>query len=243
MLLFIDYEKVNKNKILQFKQLIYKRSKGEPTSYIVGFTEFMGLKIIVNKNVLIPRLETEILVEEALTIINAKNNINVLDLCTGSGCIAISIAKLSSNKKLNIIASDISLSALKIAKKNALLNDVNNINFIKSDIFDKINNFNTFDLIVTNPPYISMEEYKIIKHNLKHEPYIALVASKNGLFFYIKIAKKAKKYLKDGGIILIELNPYKFNKIKTIFLKNSYKDIEIINDYSGLPRILKAKKK
>ena len=162
----------------------------------------------------------------------------MLDLCTGSGCIAVSLAKLGKFK--DIMASDVSGSALEIAKENARSNNVLDINFVKSNVFGGISGKN-FDIIVSNPPYVSHEEYDALEPELKYEPEIALTADDSGLFFYKKIADKAGRYLKDNGFILIELNAYKASEIKQIFSTCGYKNIEIVKDYAGLPRILKAK--
>jgi release factor glutamine methyltransferase len=235
---FIENYKPTHNQVLLYKEYILRRSNREPVAYITGCTEFMGFEFKINKNVLIPRPETEILVENTLNLIKEKNKNSILDLCTGSGCIAISLAKF--NRFKNITASDISNKSLKIAKENSKINNVTNVNFIKSNIFDKINN-KTFDIIVANPPYVSHKEYKNLEPELKYEPKLALKAKNDGLFFYEEIASKASKYLKKkDGYIIIELNANKYNVIKQIFLKNHYKNIEIIHDYAKLPRILKA---
>jgi release factor glutamine methyltransferase len=230
-------QKLTDIQVLQYKEYILRRSKREPAAYITGFAGFMGFEFNVNRDVLIPRPETEILVETVLRLAKKENKNSVLDLCTGSGCIAVSLAKLGKFK--DITASDISDSALEIAKENARINRIFDINFVKSDVFSEIRSRN-FDIIVSNPPYVSHEEYDALEPELKYEPEIALTAEDNGLFFYEKIASKAGRYLNDSGFILIELNAYKAGKIKQIFLTGGYKNIEIIKDYAGLPRILKA---
>ncbi|MDR0890638.1 MAG: peptide chain release factor N(5)-glutamine methyltransferase [Endomicrobium sp.] len=236
----IENKQLNHKQIKKYEKYILRRLKNEPVAYIIGYVKFMGLEFKVNNHVLIPRYETEILVEEALKLDNNKSSI--LDLCTGSGCIAISLAKLSNVK--TIIASDISYKAIAIAKQNASLNSVlNRITFIVSDLFTTIEE-HEFDMIVSNPPYITQSEYNIVKYNLKYEPKNALVASDNGLLFYKYIAKYSKYYLNSNSFILVELNSNNVKYIKEIFLaQNAYKNIEIINDYAKLPRILKAQKK
>jgi release factor glutamine methyltransferase len=236
LLLAID-KKLNKNQVKKYTEYILRRLKLEPIAYIIGTVQFMGLEFQVNNDVLIPRCETEILVEEALKLIDEKALI--LDLCTGSGCIAISLAKLKNAH--NIIASDISKNALAVAKQNAYINNVtNNIHFIQSDLFNDIVRIK-FDIIISNPPYITNAEYNILRDNLRYEPKHALVAHDNGLFFYKKIAECAIQY-SNVAFLLIELNSNNVSKIKEIFLSHgNYTNIEIINDYAGLPRILKAK--
>ncbi len=229
-------QKLTDIQVSRYEKYILRRSKREPAAYITGLAGYMDFEFKVNKNVLIPRPETEILVETALNLAKKENKNSVLDLCTGSGCIAVSLAKLGKFK--DITASDISGSALEIAKENAWINRAFDINFVKSDVFGEISDRN-FDIIVSNPPYVSHKEYDALEPELKYEPEIALTAEDSGLFFYKKMADKASRYLKDNGFILIELNAYKADEIKQIF-SGGYKNIEIIKDYSGLPRILKA---
>jgi release factor glutamine methyltransferase len=231
-------QKLTDIQVSRYEKYILRRSKREPAAYITGLVGFMGFEFKANKNVLIPRSETEILVETALKLAKKENKNSVLDLCTGSGCIAVSLAKLGKFK--GITASDVSGSALEIAKENARINNVLDIiSFIKSDIFDRISD-KKIDIIVSNPPYVSHEEYDALEPELKYEPEIALTAEDDGLFFYKKIAGKSGKYLNDNGFILIELNAYKADEIKQIFSTCGYENIEIIKDYAGLPRILKA---
>jgi release factor glutamine methyltransferase len=232
-------KKPTDKQISQYKDYVLKRSKREPAAYITGFAGFMGLEFKVDKNVLIPRPETELLVELALKIADEKDKKFVLDLCTGSGCIAVSMANLG--KFVYLVATDISVNALAIAKENAQINNALSIKFIESDIFEKITD-NKFDMIVSNPPYITESEYIALDPEIKFEPKSALTAQDEGLFFYKKIASNALKYLNDSGYILIELNSNKVRDIRQIFVDNKYADIEIINDYSNLPRILKAKR-
>jgi release factor glutamine methyltransferase len=230
-------QKLTDIQVSRYEKYILRRSKREPAAYITGLVGFMDFEFKANKNVLIPRPETEILVETALKLAKKENKNSVLDLCTGSGCIAVSLAKLGKFK--NIAASDISDSALEIAKENAQINNVLDISFIKSDIFGRISD-KKFDIIISNPPYVSHEEYDALEPELKYEPEIALKAEDGGLFFYKKIADKAGKYLNNDGFVLIELNAYKSDEIKQIFSTCGYENIEIIKDYAGLPRILKA---
>jgi release factor glutamine methyltransferase len=219
-----------------FKKYINRRLKREPTAYIIGSCGFMGLDFKVNKNVLIPRPETEIMVEKVLDFIKENEKKSLLDLCCGSGAIAISLSKLW---QLDYIcAVDISIAALKIATKNASLNKAN-INFIKSDLFSNLNG-KVFDVIVSNPPYISADEFKYLEPELNYEPRKALIAKENGLFFYRLIALQAKQFLNKSGAIFIELNSNLYLQIKEIFKSNGYKNIEIIKDYSNLNRVLKC---
>jgi release factor glutamine methyltransferase len=228
--------------VLKYKKCVLRRSRREPAAYIIKSVEFMGFEFKVDKSVLIPRPETEILVEAALALRSKekKNKDSVLDLCTGSGCIAISLSRLGNFEK--IIASDISNYALKTAKYNARVNEVFNIDFVESNIFNRINN-KKVNMIISNPPYVSDYEYVALEPEIKYEPRIALVAGDDGLFFYKEIADKSDKYLKDTGFIFLELNANKVDEIKKIFLDSNYKDISVISDYSGFSRILKIKSK
>ena len=206
-----------KNKL---KKGIKKLNKGIPVQYIVGNVSFYGYTISVNKNVLIPRFETEELVENTLNYINKyfKGNLDALEIGTGSGCISIALKKENSN--LNITSTDISKKALKVAKNNAKLNNVS-INFINTNIYDGINN--KFDIVISNPPYISYNEsIEDIVHN--NEPHLALYADNDGLYFYEEILKNIKNILKDKYLMAFEIGESQANDIKTIvnkYLPNS----------------------
>ncbi|MDR1721298.1 MAG: peptide chain release factor N(5)-glutamine methyltransferase [Endomicrobium sp.] len=239
-LLFVINQKLTDVQKSEYEECVLRRSRREPVAYITDFAGFMNFEFKVNKNVLIPRPETEILVESVLKFSKKENKRSLLDLCTGSGCMAISFRKLGGFEY--IMASDINADALVVAKENARINNALDIDFVKSDVFDKIGDKN-FDVIVSNPPYVSCEEYDFLEPELKYEPENALVAAEDGLFFYREIAVKAGEYLKAGGSIFVELNANKARKIKQIFLDEGYGGIEIIKDYAGLPRILKAKNK
>ena len=216
-----------------YQKYLERRVNREPVSYIIGNTEFMGLKFKVSPDVLIPRQETEILVEEVNKFTKNNSCKKVLDLCTGSGCIAVSVAKYNDN--ISVTASDISKNALNIAKENASINNVSKkINFIESDIFSNINE--KFDIIVSNPPYVTEEEYKNLEQELYFEPKRALTADDNGLYFYKKISENAEKYLNDNGVIFLELNANLSKEIESLF--KNFSSTKIIKDYSGLPRIL-----
>ena len=189
---------------------IKRLNKGEPVQYIVGNVDFYGYKINVNKNVLIPRFETEELVFKTINLIkkNLNENIKVLDIGTGSGCISIALKKEIPG--LDITAVDISEDALVVAKNNALENNCE-INFIKSDLFNNIDD--KYDLIISNPPYISYDE-QIMDIVKKNEPHLALYAKNNGLYFYEEIIKNSSNYLNDKNIIAFEIGYLQANEIK-----------------------------
>ena len=189
---------------------IKRLNNGEPVQYIVGNVDFYGYKINVNKNVLIPRFETEELIFKTINLIkkNLNENIKVLDIGTGSGCISIALKKEIPG--LDITAVDISEDALVVAKNNALENNCE-INFIKSDLFNNIDD--KYDLIISNPPYISYDE-QIMDIVKKNEPHLALYAKNDGLYFYEEIIKNSSNYLNDKNIIAFEIGYLQANEIK-----------------------------
>ena len=214
-------------------EIASRREKHEPLQYILGETEFYGYKIKVSNSVLIPRPETELLVEK---IIKDEKKVNsILEIGTGSGAIVIALAKnLNTNK---IDAVDISESALKIAQQNAVLNNVE-INFFRSDIFENVTDI--YDIIISNPPYISLTEYELLPKEIKdHEPRSALQAENNGLYFYKKILQKAKEHLTESGKIYFEIGYDQTEEISKIAKENGYQEVEIFQDLNGFDRIMR----
>lgn len=212
---------------------------GEPLQYITGIQEFMKLNFLVTKDVLIPRPDTEILVEEVIRKAENISNPVILDLCTGSGAIAVSLAKYIKN--VHICAVDISSKALEIAKKNAELNGVkNNIEFIESNLFDKIKE-RKFDIIVSNPPYIETETIKTLSKDVQSEPKIALDGGKDGLDFYRKIADSGSKYLNRQGYICLEIGYNQRIAVRQILEnRKRYVNINCIKDLCGNDRVITA---
>lgn len=217
---------------------IKKISTGIPIQYITNNQEFMNLNFYVDENVLIPQPDTEILVEEIIDDYKEKK-CQILDLCTGSGAIAISLAKYIN--KSNITASDISMKALQIAKLNAEKNFVRKqIQFIESDMFEKIGK-NDFDIIVSNPPYIKTNVIENLDIQVKNEPHLALDGGADGLKFYKIIIENAYRYIKNEGKIFLEIGYDQKNEIINLFYENEhYKNIYSKKDLGGNDRIIVA---
>lgn len=213
-LIIYDKTEVTQKQKEEYIKNLKRLINGEPLQYIVGFQEFMKLKFLVNKDVLIPQPDTEILVEEVLKILKKIDNPVVLDLCTGSGAIAISIAKYVPN--VQILATDISKKALETAKQNAKLNGVaNNIVFVQSNLFDKIKS-DKFDVIVSNPPYIPTNDIEKLPKDVQQEPKMALDGGKDGLEFYRRIAKQGYKLLNRQGYLALEIGYNQKEDVKRI---------------------------
>ena len=235
-------ENVSEENEMQFKKYINELIKGVPLQYITNNQEFMGMNFYVDENVLIPRPDTEILVEEVIKESKIKQKkLQILDMCTGSGAIAISLAKYIEN--CTVIAVDISESALKIARKNAKINKVSEkIEFIKSNMFEKIKD-RKFDILVSNPPYIETNVIENLNKDVKNEPIIALDGGRDGLEFYREIANNVKNVLNENGILFLEIGYNQKNTVKEIFKKcNIFKTIECKKDYSNNDRVIIAKR-
>ncbi len=198
-----DMKELNTSEKNNYFCAIAKIRQGVPLEHITHQKEFMKLNFFVDENVLIPRQDTEILVEEVISIAKKINAKKILDLCTGSGAIAVSLAKYLPESE--IIAVDISNEALKIAKKNAINNETENqITFISSDMFTNLND-EKFDIIVSNPPYIKRNVIKKLNKEVQKEPHIALDGGEDGLYFYKKIIRDSYKYLRYGGYLCLEI--------------------------------------
>ena len=229
----------SKLKIVEEKARLRAKTR-MPIQHITGFADFMGEKFIVNKDVLIPRDETEILVRKAIEIINNNNFKMALDVGTGSGIIACMVAKYTD---CQIIGLDISKEALNTALDNASkLNLFNKAIFRKSDIFSNVKPDEKFDIIISNPPYIPPSEKKQIQKEVTFDPEIALYTKdEKGLEFYEKITKDAPKILKNGGYLLFELGINQSKDVENIMKNNRFSEIEIIKDLSGIDRVISAK--
>jgi len=247
-----DTEIVSVEQQREFYRYLDRLILGEPIQYIIQKQEFMGLDFYVDKNVLIPQPDTEMLVQGVEKYVkhicgkeyvklfdyitkNKKNDIKILDLCTGSGAIAVSLCKRLPFCK--VYASDVSKNALSVAKKNAIKNNVN-INFIESDLFENIKE--KYDIIVSNPPYIKSDIIQTLSKEVQNEPRLALDGGRDGLDFYVKIIKDAKKYLNENGIIFLEIGYDQKNDVVNILKKEEYKNIKSFKDFAENDRLIIA---
>lgn len=215
-----------------YREWIARRAAHTPAQYLTGLAPFMGLEFAVSPAVLIPRFDTEILVEEALKEIDDRSE--VLDLCTGSGCIGISLAHYAQAK---VTASDISAEALSVARDNAARLGAS-VEFIQSDMFAAING--TYDLIVSNPPYIPPRVIDTLLPEVREkEPYAALDGGEDGLDFYRILAKESPRYLKAGGRLMVEIGSDQAESVSAL-LKENFEEIRVVKDLAGLPRVVCA---
>ena len=222
--------------VTKYKEYINLLNQGIPIQYITNNQEFMKLNFYVDKNVLIPQQDTEILVQEVISILSKKNDIKVLDLCTGSGVIGISLAKYI--EKSHVVMTDVSINALEIAKKNAINNEVNDkCKFVLSNMFENI--LDKFDVIVSNPPYIKSEVIKSLSKEVQNEPKIALDGGDDGLEFYKIIAKNAANFLSQYGFLALEIRFDQKDKVIDILKKEKkYTNIYCKKDLSGNDRVI-----
>ena len=223
----------------EFTKYIEQIIDGKPLQYITQKQEFMGMEFFVNEDVLIPQPDTEILVETVLDICKRYSNqsLRILDLCTGSGAIAISLSKILNTQ---VFASDVSTKALEVAEKNNVLNN-SKVEFIESNLFEQIKG-EKFDIIVSNPPYIKNEEIKLLSKQVQNEPYIALAGGEDGLDFYRKIIDEAYKHINKNGYLCLEIGyDQKEDLIKLIKQNENYEYENCIKDLSNNDRCIIAK--
>ena len=219
----------------EYEIAVQKRAEHIPLQYIIGEQEFMGLRFKVNSNVLIPRQDTETLVEQVLKIV--KPGMKVLDLCTGSGCVLISVLKNA--PELTGMGSDISKTALLVAKENAKLHEVD-AEWVRSDLFDNITE--TFDVIMANPPYIPTGEILSLMPEVRDfEPENALDGGADGLDFYRKIAGQVKDYLNPGGYVYMEIGYEQGEAVSELMRNAGFTEVEVIKDLARNDRVVKGK--
>ncbi|MDI3500679.1 MAG: release factor glutamine methyltransferase [Thermoanaerobacter sp.] len=233
-------DEVEEGELAKFLGLLNMRKSHIPYQHIVKKQHFMGLEFFVDENVLIPRPETEILVEEVLKRLKKGNTL--IDIGTGSGAIAVSVVKYFPD--CFVYAVDISRKALEVAKYNAKKHNVlDKIVFIESDVFSQVPKNIKFDFIVSNPPYIKRGELETLQEEVKKEPIIALDGGEDGLFFYKKIIEGAPFYLNPEGAICFEMGYDQKEEVTDLLTKGGFKNIEVIKDLSGIDRVVIARYK
>lgn len=224
---------VTEEELAQYKEMLEKRSAHIPLQQIIGRQSFMGLDFYVDENVLIPRQDTELLVEEALKELH--DGMRILDMCTGSGCILLSLLKYSND--CEGIGADISEEALKVAERNRVQLGLENAAFIRSDLFEAVEG--KFDLLVSNPPYICSDVIDTLMPEVReHEPRQALDGSADGLHFYRRILAECRAYLKPGGMLLFEIGYDQGEAVKRLMEENGFLEVEVKKDYGGLDRVV-----
>lgn len=236
--LFLEPEKsISEEQAQKYFEAISERSEHIPLQYITGRQQFMDFGFIVNEDVLIPRPETELLVEKVTSYIKERY-VKVLDMCTGSGCIAVSIDRMCANA--DVTAVDISEKALKVAGENNV-NNQGRVTFVQSDLFENINE--TYDVIVSNPPYIPTSDIDTLMEEVReHEPRLALDGSADGLKFYREICTNAVNYLNKNGKIFLEIGYDQGQTVPELLRENGFSDIQVLKDLSGNDRMVIAGK-
>ena len=219
----------------EFRSMIRRRIDGEPLAYILGKKSFWSLDLEVNNQVLVPRPETEVLLEDILLNFN-QTNLSLLDLGTGSGAIGLSLKK--EKKEWDVYCSDISINALEVANKNSLKNNLE-VNFVCCDWLNAFKP-NSFDLLISNPPYIKSDDIRLKSDGLSHEPLEALVSGATGKEHLFVIATSSKRFLKKGGYLYLEHSPCQANELKLFLKELNFKNILEIFDLNGDKRVIKA---
>lgn len=232
-------EPMEQNELSKFREYVKKRAQHVPIAYIIGEREFMGLPFKVTKDTLIPRPDTEILVENVLNNVDKDKEIEIVDIGTGSGAIILSL--LVNLPKAQGKTVDISSKAIEVAKENAVNLQVNDrCEFFVGDLFAPLND-NKFDLIVSNPPYIPQKDIATLEDDVKeYEPVSALTDGGDGLSYYRRLLSEGKAYIKENGFIALEIGIYQSNDVKQIAMDNGWKNIKIIKDYAGIDRVVLA---
>jgi release factor glutamine methyltransferase len=242
--LYLSFDKpLNEIELNEYRELLRKRSARIPLQYLIGDTDFYSLNLIVNENVLIPRPETELLVETILKNQEPTSELKILDIGSGSGNISLALAK--NLPKSFVTGIDISDKAIDVSLKNKERNNLENVEFIFFDILkDDITKLGKFDFIVSNPPYVSKDDFELLEPELKvYEPKIALTDDSDGITFYKEIVSKSHKLLNKPGFIYFELGKGLYQTVNQLMSENKFSNIEIIKDYSGIERIISGEMK
>lgn len=229
-----ENEEISEDDIEEYQILIEQRGKHIPLQQLTKEAYFYGMKFFVNENVLIPRQDTEVLVEQVLSLSKGKENLKLLDMCTGSGCILLAL--LANLKQASGTGVDLSEKALEVAQRNSKELGIE-VSWVQSDLFDKVSG--SYDIIVSNPPYIETSVIEGLMDEVKlYEPRMALDGTEDGLFFYREITMQAGKYLKNNGILAFEIG-YNQGKAVSEFMKeNGYKEVQVLQDLAGLDRVV-----
>lgn len=243
--LYLKFDRpIAENELVELRRMLKRRASNEPLQYITGKADFFGYTFFVDKNVLIPRLDSETLVVEVLNYLGVKQkkNVKILDIGTGSGCLPITIfleARKKRQDALQIIGMDISEEAVKVARKNADFHETgNNISFFSRDLFGSMKVKEKFDIVISNPPYISFEEMKTLDKEVRNfEPIQALTDKSDGLTFYKRIAEVLSDILKVNGSLFVEIGMNQGKEVEQIF-KKLFQEVKIIKDLSGRDRIV-----
>ncbi len=218
--------------VVAYEDALQKRCTHIPVQYITGVQSFMGLDFIVNEHVLIPRFDTEILVEEVMKYLH--DGFSILDMCTGSGCILLSLLKYSNN--CSGLGADISEDALAVANKNKEKLGIE-ASFMESNLFEQVTG--KYDIIVSNPPYIRSDVIPTLMEEVRdHEPILALDGTEDGLFFYRKIVEESPDYLNGGGMLFFEIGYDQAEDVSRLMEEAGYKDVTVVKDFAGLDRVV-----
>ena len=257
--LYRDNPELNEIEVNAIEDMAGRRSRREPLQYILGRTDFLGLKVMVGQGVLIPRPETELMAEQAIDAIKRLTSVGgrraskedprttpgarrppILDLCTGSGCLALALAKEFSGAR--VFGVDISMAALHYAGKNAVINDIHNVEFINGHLFSSLRQDMMFDLIISNPPYIKTDEIKGLQPEVSEwEPVGALDGGPDGLDFYREIIPSAREFLSDRGILMLELGYGCAADVEGMMNDAGYAQVDNRKDFAGIERTIQAK--
>ena len=234
---------MEEEEVLRYRDVIRQRAERIPLQHITGEQEFMGFSFQVNEHVLIPRQDTETLVDEALGVLKPK--MEILDLCTGSGCILLSLLKLGEKQGiagLKGTGADISREALKVAEENGRRLEIpgDQLAWVRGDLFEKLEG--AFDLLVSNPPYIPSGELSGLQEEVRlHDPALALDGHEDGLYFYRRIAAEAGKYLRDGAFLMLEIGWDQGEAVRGLLEAAGYQEVEVKKDLSGNDRVVRGR--
>ncbi len=243
--LYRDNPGIREEQAVALREMADRRSRREPLQYILGRIDFAGLEISVGPGVLIPRPETELMAEHAARALlrrrasGNRQRTMILDLCTGSGCLALALARAFPDAR--VLGVDISETALGYARENARLNGTGNVEFLRGHLFEPLRGGRLFDLVVSNPPYIKTGDINGLQPEVRDwEPLVALDGGEDGLDFYREIIPAARRFLRHRGVLMLELGAEAAEAVAGMFRRSGYTRIEIFKDYAGIKRVIQA---